>query len=219
MADVTASRLDCLIVDIPIRAVINYPLEAAIEVPAVIFGLDRVANNIKKEKTNPIVDAFGLTVLGWRAISDFGGRTAELLSYLQSPASPAGPSNTAQAIIEYLNPQNLALTLRNPAVAAKMTAWETHYTRLRQKRPHFAMLGGIGHFGLPGWFDLGRDECIGYIKTVYPKPVLDLIIEEPEAFYVSAKLSFNPDGGLREEFLVDNQLFLAAAEEKGQFQK
>lgn len=206
MAAVAASRLDCLIVDIPIRTVINYPLEAAIEVPAIIFGLDTVAKNIKKQKNNPVVDILGIAALGWRAASDFGGELLKVSSYLQPLAGPAGPANTAQAAIEYINPQNLALTLRNPAVAAKMTAWETRYANLLQKRPHFAMLGGIGHFGLPGWFDLGRDECIGYIKTVYPKTVLDLIVEESESLYVSARLSFNTDGSLREEFLADDQL-------------
>lgn len=206
MSRATSSRLDCLIVDIPIKTAFIYPLEAAIEVPAVIFGLDRVAKNIKREKTNSVVDALGLTALGWRAISDFGGGTVEFLGYLQPPTGPAGPANTAQAAFEYLNPQNLALTLRNPAVVAKMTGWEVYYSRLLGRRPHFAMLGGIGHFGLPGWFDLGREKCVGYINTVYQKAVLDLIVEEPEAFYVSARLSFNPDGNLKEEFLADNQL-------------
>lgn len=68
------------------------------------------------------------------------------------------------------------------------------------------MLGGIGHFGLPGWFDLGREKCVGYINAIYPKAVLDLIVKEPEALYASARLSFNPGGSLTEEFLVDNQL-------------
>lgn len=206
MTAVVDRQIDCLIVDVPVRAIINYPLQTAIEVPAVIFGPDRVANNIKKEKTNPIVDALGLASLGWRTISDFGGGVAQLLNNFQPKGGSAGPVNTAKAAIEYFNPQDFSLTLRNPAVAAKMAGWEVYYSRLLDRRPHFAMLGGIGHFGLPGWFNLGREKCVGYINTVYPKTVLDLIVEEPEALFVSARLSFNPDGSLTEEFLTDDQL-------------
>lgn len=206
MEVISKNRADCLIVDVPISLSIGTLARWPIEAPAIGVGLEWLRRTLAAENTHPLLDAVGVPALGWIASGDFVSPALELANNLQPANHSAGVINTAQAAVEYLNPQYFSLTLRNPAVAAKMPAWENYYTNLLGRRPHFAMLGGIGHFGLPGWFAAGRRECVNYLKTVYPKPVRNLIIEDQNALFASARLSFSPDGSLQEEFLSDDQL-------------